>query len=109
MSGATKLKLNTRPVPSDLGYAPESLRVQTGSQCDALNQDLDMPFEYGASECARKFTGAFGSKYLEDRAKLVILMRDQLAFINRWTGGSSDVLRNAQTVGFLTSGMFLSS
>ena len=115
VSGATKLKLNTRPVPSDplLSYAPEPLRVQTGSQCDALYQDLDMPtnlaFEYGASECAREFTGAFGSKYLEDRAKLVILMRDQLVFIIRWTGGSSYVLRNAQTVGFLTSGMFLCS
>ena len=117
-SNATKLKLNTRLVrlglsqidtPSEpLNPSLKLLRVQTGLLSDALFQDSAMSsglaFEYGASECAREFSGEFAPKYVEDQVKLVILLRDQLVFMNKWTSGSSDILRNAQTVGFMTSG-----
>ena len=62
--------------------------------------------EYGASECAREFNGEYCPKWQADLNKLAILLRDQIVFINHATHGRSSVLRQIQTVGFLTAGIF---
>lgn len=111
-SNATRMKLNASfrvPTPHQPDTTPPGLlRQQSGPLADALFVDLEdrggYPFEYGASECSREFGGECTIKFVEDRTKLIILLRDQLVFMNKWTKGSPEVLRNAQTVGFITHG-----
>ena len=85
--------------------------IKPGKMADSLfcDQDYGAPrsFEYGASECARTWEGAHSSKWIDDRAKLAILLRDQLVHINKWTYGRPDVLRRVQTIGFLTAGKLI--
>ena len=113
---ATRLKLELTAPHFDLGPEPSttssvassesSSRVTSGAFSDAIFRDPDsLPLtalEYGASECARQFSGEFTPT---DHYKLVVLLRDQLVHINRGTNGLSSVLRTIQTAGFITSGM----
>lgn len=79
---------------------------RTGKQADAIYSDPSAggaAFEYGASECCRVPVAEYNAKWRSDRNKLAILLRDQIVYINKGTYGRSSVLRQVQTIGFLTA------
>lgn len=71
---------------------------------DALIFDPRSLYEFGASETGPVFEGVYATKWLHDSHKLAKALHDMLSRLQRLVRQDSEVIKDLQMVGLVTSG-----